>query len=94
VEYFTDFPLNQELQFTNTLGRDLPLIAWNSMPEAATKGLEYADFKSAVVSFKNGTFSRIWLQLRCRLRGMRRVKFSRGFLRELCVYIESVFLPG
>jgi hypothetical protein len=48
--------LNHELQFTNTLGRDLPLIAWDSMPEAARKGLEYADFKSAILPSKDGTF--------------------------------------
>ncbi|KAG2001793.1 hypothetical protein GB937_009950 [Aspergillus fischeri] len=56
VDYSTSFPLNHELQFTNTLGRALPLIAWDSMPEAARKGLEYANFGFAVVPFKDGTF--------------------------------------
>lgn len=56
VEYFTSFPTNHELQFTGTLGRDLSLIAWESMPEAARKGLEEADFGKATVPFKESTF--------------------------------------
>ncbi|OGM45137.1 NPP1 domain protein [Aspergillus bombycis] len=56
VEYFTNFPTNHELQFTNTLGRDLPLIAWESLPGAARKGLEDANFKDATVPFKDSTF--------------------------------------
>ncbi|KAE8377999.1 necrosis inducing protein [Aspergillus bertholletiae] len=57
VEYFTNFPTNHELQFTNTLGRDLPLIAWESLPEAARRGLEDANFKDATVPFKDSTFA-------------------------------------
>ncbi|KAE8159773.1 necrosis inducing protein [Aspergillus tamarii] len=56
VEYFTNFPTNHELQFTNTLGRDLPLIAWESLPEAARQGLESAEFGKATVPFKDSTF--------------------------------------
>ncbi|KAB8261877.1 necrosis inducing protein [Aspergillus pseudonomiae] len=56
VEYFTSFPTNHELQFTNTLGRDLPLIAWESLPEAARQGLESAKFGKATVPFKDSTF--------------------------------------
>ncbi|KKK15461.1 NPP1 domain protein [Aspergillus rambellii] len=56
VEYFTNFPTNHELQFTNTLGRDLPLIAWDSMSPAARRGLEQANFGAATVPFKDSTF--------------------------------------
>ncbi|KAH8427906.1 NPP1 family protein [Aspergillus melleus] len=56
VEYFTSFPTNHELQFTGTLGRDLALIAWESLPEAARKGLEDAEFGKATVPFKDSTF--------------------------------------
>ena len=56
VEYFTNFPTNHELQFTDTLGRDLPLIAWESLPEAARQGLESAEFGKATVPFKDSTF--------------------------------------
>lgn len=56
VEYFTNFPTNHELQFTDTLGRDLPLIAWESLPEAARRGLESAEFGKATVPFKDSTF--------------------------------------
>ncbi|KAE8149796.1 necrosis inducing protein [Aspergillus avenaceus] len=57
VEYFTNFPTNHELQFTKTIGRDLPLVAWESLPEAARQGLETANFGKATVPFKDGTFS-------------------------------------
>ncbi|PYH90711.1 NPP1 domain protein [Aspergillus ellipticus CBS 707.79] len=56
VEYFTSFPTNHELQFTNTLGRDLALVAWDSLPVAARDGLEGANFGAATVPFKDSTF--------------------------------------
>ncbi|KAF7128417.1 hypothetical protein CNMCM5793_003147 [Aspergillus hiratsukae] len=56
VEYFTNFPYNYELQFTHTLGRDLLLVAWDSLPVAAWRGLEMADFGKAIVLFKDASF--------------------------------------
>lgn len=58
VEYFTNFPYNHELQFKSSPGRDLALVAWDSLPEAARRGLDSANFGAAIVPFKNayGTF--------------------------------------
>ncbi|KAE8351117.1 NPP1 domain protein [Aspergillus coremiiformis] len=56
VEYFTSFPTNHELQFTDTLGRDLDLVAWDSLPEPARLGLQNGDFGDAIVPFIDSTF--------------------------------------
>ena len=56
VEYFTSFPTNHELQFTDTLGRDLALVDWDAIPQAARDGLTAADFGKATVPFKDDTF--------------------------------------
>ena len=56
VEYFTNFPTNHELQFTDTLGRDLALVDWDAIPQAARDGLTAADFGKATVPFKDDTF--------------------------------------
>lgn len=55
VEYFTNFPTNHELQFTDTLGNDLPLVDWDAIPQAARDGLAAADFGKATVPFKDDT---------------------------------------
>lgn len=39
VEYFTRFPTNHELQFTNTVGRSYWISDWDCMPEAAKRAL-------------------------------------------------------
>ena len=56
VEYFTTFPTNHELQFTNTLGKDLPLIDWDTMTQAMRDALSNTDFGSANVPFKDSNF--------------------------------------
>ncbi|KAK7753100.1 hypothetical protein SLS62_005050 [Diatrype stigma] len=56
VEYFTNFPTNHELQFTDTLGNDLALVDWDAIPQPARDGLTAADFGSATVPFKDDTF--------------------------------------
>ncbi|KAF4120921.1 necrosis and ethylene inducing peptide [Geosmithia morbida] len=56
VEYFTNFPTNHELQFTDTLGNDIPLVDWDAIPQASRDGLSAADFGSATVPFKDDTF--------------------------------------
>lgn len=56
VEYFTNFPTNHELQFKSTKGRDLALVDWDAIPQAARDGLSSADFGKATVPFKDDTF--------------------------------------
>ncbi|EOD48844.1 putative necrosis and ethylene inducing peptide 1 precursor protein [Neofusicoccum parvum UCRNP2] len=56
VEYFTSFPTNHELQFTDTLGRDLPMMWYDFFPQVSKDALETTDFGSAIVPFKNSNF--------------------------------------
>lgn len=56
VEYFSDFPTNHELQFTETVGSQLWLSDWDAMPDAERQALETTDFGSAIVPFKDSTF--------------------------------------
>ncbi|EMR63075.1 putative necrosis- and ethylene-inducing protein 1 precursor protein [Eutypa lata UCREL1] len=56
VEYFINFPTNHELQFTDTFGRNLALVDWDAIPQAARDGLAAADFGCATVPFKDDTF--------------------------------------
>lgn len=56
VEYFTSFPTNHELQFTDTPGRDLALVDWDAIPQASRDALNSADFGKATVPFKDDTF--------------------------------------
>ena len=57
VEYFTRFPTNHELQFTNTIGRSYSISDWGAMPEPAKKALENgAAFGSANVPFRPDNF--------------------------------------
>ncbi|PSN65306.1 necrosis-and ethylene-inducing protein-like protein 1 precursor [Corynespora cassiicola Philippines] len=56
VEYFTTFPLNHALQFTQTTGRSYWINDWDAMPAAAKAGLTNANFGSANVPFTDGRF--------------------------------------
>lgn len=56
VEYFTTFPTNHELQFTDTVGKTYPINDWDAMPEAARKALQDTNFGKANVPFKDGAF--------------------------------------
>ncbi|KAF1967178.1 NPP1-domain-containing protein [Bimuria novae-zelandiae CBS 107.79] len=57
VEYFTSFPTNHELQFTETEGKgDLPLIFWDALDEPIRTGLSQAKFGKANVPFKDDNF--------------------------------------
>lgn len=56
IEYFSTFPTNHELGFTDTPGRDLEMIAWESMPQASRDALETTDFGDATVPFKEDQF--------------------------------------
>lgn len=56
VEYFTNFPTNHELQFKTSPGKDYPMIDWDVLSEPARSALQNADFGSASVPFKDGSF--------------------------------------
>ncbi|KAI9049309.1 hypothetical protein LZ554_007153 [Drepanopeziza brunnea f. sp. 'monogermtubi'] len=56
VEYFTNFPMNHELQFSNTRGWYFNLVEWNSMPAVARDALQNANFGSANVPFRDPNF--------------------------------------
>ncbi|GKT40631.1 uncharacterized protein ColSpa_00812 [Colletotrichum spaethianum] len=56
VEYFTTFPTNHELQFTQTTGKTYPVSDWDALPAAAKTALQDADFGKANVPFKDGSF--------------------------------------
>jgi hypothetical protein len=56
VEYFTTFPTNHELQFTDTVGKTYPISDWDAMPQAARTALQDTNFGSANVPMKDGSF--------------------------------------
>ncbi|PIL33810.1 hypothetical protein GSI_04435 [Ganoderma sinense ZZ0214-1] len=56
IEYVSFFPLDHQLTFTSTEGGEQPLIAYESLTDAARDALETTDFGSAIVPFKNATF--------------------------------------
>lgn len=57
VEYFTSFPTNHELQFTNTVGRSYWISDWDAMPQSAKTALGNRNaFGSANVPFRPDNF--------------------------------------
>ncbi|KAF2454625.1 necrosis inducing protein-domain-containing protein [Lineolata rhizophorae] len=56
IRYFNTWPLDHQLGFTSTQGGEQPLIAWQSMTDAARSALENTDFGSANVPFKDANF--------------------------------------
>ncbi|RDW77670.1 NPP1-domain-containing protein [Coleophoma cylindrospora] len=57
IEYSSTFPVNHQLGITSTKGGEQPLIAWESMTDAARNALNTTDFGSAIVPFKDSTFT-------------------------------------
>ncbi|KAF7895743.1 uncharacterized protein EAF01_009705 [Botrytis porri] len=57
VEYFTTFPTNHELQFTDTLGRDLPMMWYDFLPAASKTALQNTDFGKAVCPLNDANFA-------------------------------------
>jgi hypothetical protein len=53
VSYKSTWPLNHELGFTKSQGKQQPLIQWEQMTPAAQQALESADFGKAGVPFKS-----------------------------------------
>lgn len=56
LEYFNTFPLNHEMQFSQTLGKLFPIINWDNMTEQTREALQKTDFGAANVPFKEGAF--------------------------------------
>lgn len=56
VEYYTRFPLNHALQFTETPGRSYYLSDWNAMGATERNALTQASFGAANVPFKDDSF--------------------------------------
>ncbi|KAL8366383.1 hypothetical protein RB595_004924 [Gaeumannomyces hyphopodioides] len=56
IRYFSNWPLNHQLGFTDVEGGEQPLVAWESLTDAARNALSTADFGSAGVPFKDDSF--------------------------------------
>ena len=56
IKYDSDWPQNHFLEISNRLGAQQPVIDWPSMPRAARRALEDANFGKANVPFINKNF--------------------------------------
>lgn len=56
IRYYNIYPVNHQMGFTSTVGGEQPMIAWESLPDAAREALQNTDFGSANVPFKDGNF--------------------------------------
>ncbi|KAF2136314.1 uncharacterized protein K452DRAFT_237706 [Aplosporella prunicola CBS 121167] len=56
IRYYSNWPLDHQLGFTDEKGGEQPLVAWESLPEAARTALENTDFDKANVPFKDANF--------------------------------------
>ncbi|ORY65278.1 elicitor [Pseudomassariella vexata] len=56
IQYYSTWPTNHQLGTTDTKGGEQPLIAWESMTDAARTVLTNTDFGSANVPFKDANF--------------------------------------
>lgn len=57
INYFSIWPVNHQLGVTSKQGGQQPLIAWDSLSDAARNALQTTDFGSATVPFKDSTFT-------------------------------------
>jgi len=57
IGYISYWPVNHQMIFTSTVGGSQPLIAWESLPEAARTALTNTNFGDATVPFKDSTFT-------------------------------------
>ncbi|KAL4769142.1 necrosis inducing protein-domain-containing protein [Aspergillus nidulans var. acristatus] len=57
IQYYNVWPVNHQLGLTSTVGGTQPLIAWESLTDAAQNALQTTDFGDATVPFKDSTFS-------------------------------------
>lgn len=57
IMYLSIWPINHQMWLSPTQGGQQPLIAWESLPDAARNALQTTDFGSATVPFKDSTFA-------------------------------------
>ncbi|KUI55447.1 hypothetical protein VP1G_02778 [Cytospora mali] len=57
IKYESIWPVNHAMSTTSTVGGTQPLIAWESLPSVAQDALQTTDFGSAIVPFKDSTFT-------------------------------------
>jgi hypothetical protein len=57
VGYVSYWPLDHQLIIETSTGGSQPLIAWESLTDAARTALQNTDFGSANVPFKDSTFT-------------------------------------
>ncbi|OMP89107.1 hypothetical protein BK809_0005828 [Diplodia seriata] len=56
IKYYNVYPVNHQMGFTTDVGGEQPMVAWESLPDAARQALQDTDFGSANVPFKDGNF--------------------------------------
>lgn len=56
IRYYSVWPVDHQLGFTSTVGGQQPLIAYESLTDAARTALEDTDFGDANVPFKDANF--------------------------------------
>lgn len=56
IRYFSVWPVDHQLGFIDTQGGEQPLIAWESLTDAARTALTDTDFGDANVPFKDSNF--------------------------------------
>lgn len=57
IGYSSSWPTNHQLTQTDTPGGTQPLVAWDQLPAPAQSALQSSDFGSAIVPFKDSTFT-------------------------------------
>lgn len=58
IQYKSTWPLDHQNGLTSEVGGEQPLIAWESLPSAASEALENTDFGKANVPFKDANWER------------------------------------
>lgn len=56
IDYESIWPVDHSCGLTSTVGGQQPLIAWESLPAAASSALDTTDFGSAIVPFNDANF--------------------------------------
>ncbi|KAI9376107.1 necrosis inducing protein-domain-containing protein [Aspergillus egyptiacus] len=56
IRYHSVWPVNHQMDLGSEVGGMQPLVAWESLPEAARSALETTDFVDATVPFKDATW--------------------------------------
>jgi hypothetical protein len=57
ISYFSIWPIDHQCGLSAEIGGQQPLIAWESLPDAAREALETTDFGSATPPFRTANFT-------------------------------------